>query len=75
MGCATHLRAGVMGAHVFLNGNLLEGASAVIKDTSGKPVPVDIQILTDLVVGDYLEMFVSGDGEEVTLTGSIQAVG
>ena len=66
---------GVMGAHVFLNGNLIEGASAVIKDSSGKPVAVDIQILVDLVVGDSLSMYVSGDGDEVTLTGSLQAIG
>ena len=66
--------SGVMGVHVFKNGDLLEGASAVVKDTSGKPVAVAIDILTDLVVGDYLEMFVSGD-DEVTLTGSLQAIG
>ena len=66
---------GVMGAHVFLNGNLLEGASAVVKDSSGKPVAVAIDILTDLVVGDSLSMYVSGDGDEVTLTGSLQAIG
>ena len=65
---------GVMGVHVFKNGDLLEGASAVVKDTSGKPVAVAIDILVDLVVGDYLEMFVSGD-DEVTLTGSLQAIG
>ena len=66
---------GVMGVHVFKNGQLLDGASAVVKDTSGKPVAVDIQILTDLVVGDYLEVWLSGDGPEITVMGSLQAIG
>ena len=66
---------GVMGVHIMKNGYLLSGASHVVKDTSGKPVPVHVEIFEDLVVGDCLEVYVSGDGEELTLTGQLSAIG
>ena len=67
--------AGVVGAHIMKNGDLIEGASYVARDKSDGGVAAAIDILVDTVVGDCLEMYVSGGGSSVTLTGSLQAIG
>ena len=67
----------VVTAHIFKNGSLLEGASHAVKVKAGSPEAVSMDILTELVVGDYLEMYVSntGSGADVTLTGQLQVIG
>lgn len=70
-------RTDTVAVRIYKNGEPIEGAGHAVIVKAKHPAPVDIEILTQMVVGDFLEMYVEtlATTADVTLIGQLQVIG
>ncbi len=68
-----------LNAQLFKNGALIAGATSLsVAVTAGTPLAVSIDILVELVVGDFLEIFVENEDTSANVdlsTGELTVIG